>query len=157
MLAWLPGRIADRLPTRERDERALIDRLVHLDEGSASAQRICEIVAAGLEANAIVIEQLPNDFVVVAGAPWQPTLQTLDRLALEVCFGDADFTGSGSEFSAGSDWLFIPICRRRKVVAAVGLAGRHFRRRFDPVNDATVRAVKSALEATYAAEAASGQ
>ena len=25
MLAWLPGRIADRLPTRERDERALID------------------------------------------------------------------------------------------------------------------------------------
>ena len=112
-------------------------------------QQVCEIVAETLDANSIVVERLPNDFVVVAGAPWRPTLQALDRVALETCFRQATSTGNGSNFSANSDWLFVPICDGDKVVASAGLAGRYFRRRFDP-RDAIVASVQAALHEFYA-------
>lgn len=114
----------------------------------ATKQQVCEIIAETLDANSIVVERLPNDFVVVAGAPWRPTLQALDRVALDTCFRQATATGNGSNFSANSDWLFIPIYDGNEVVASAGLAGRYFRRRFDP-RDAIIASVQVALRDIY--------
>jgi hypothetical protein len=109
-------------------------------------------VANALGVSAVIVERLPNDFVIVASAPWTPTLQTLDRVALDECFRSGDFAGAGSAFSAGSDWLFVPIHLGDEVAASFGLAGQYCRRRFDPKSDPTIAAVQDALEAAYRAE-----
>lgn len=147
MFPWLPRRHADAGSAQREEQQATIDLLGQVD-GPSSAQEICDVVADGLEINAIVVERMPSGFVVVAGSPWQPTLQALDRLALDACFRDVGPTGNGSDFSAGSDWLFVPISSEGCVVAALGLAGRYFRRRFNPL-DEVVGATIGALQPLY--------
>lgn len=143
------GWIFDRSRPQHRHNEKIEDLVAELNGGSRSIQAICEMVANGLEANVIAVERMPNDFVVVAGAPWKPTLQSLDRLALDSCFRKRDFAGKGSSFSAASDWLFVPICLRGRVVAALGLAGRFLRRRFDPECDPVISSVKGAMREAY--------
>ncbi|HEU4683858.1 MAG TPA: hypothetical protein VFS39_05085 [Nitrospira sp.] len=107
-------------------------------------------MAAELQAHAIVVERPPNDFVVVAASPWKPTLQVLDRLALDSCFRSAGLAGWGSDRSAGSDWLFVPVFGSGEVAAALGIAGRFCRRRFDVEEYPAITLAAGALEGCYA-------
>lgn len=126
-----------------------------LSDYAPSPQDVCGALATELKANAIIVERLPNGFVVVAGAPWKPTLQALDRVALNRCFRCRDLAGAGSKQSAGSDWLFVPVCRGGKVVCALGVTGLYCRRRFDLEHTPAIGLATKVLEASY--EAPSGE
>lgn len=149
MISWISERLFGTDPHAGYDSRVVKRLQRRLADGSRSAQGLCEAFAQELEASAVVVEQLPNDFVIVAGSPWKPTLQALDRLALDICFRTAEIAGAGSNSSAGSDWLFVPVCVNRTVVSAIGLAGRFCRRRFDPADDPSIPVFKKAMEDIY--------
>lgn len=98
----------------------------------AHLQAFCDDLAQEQQANVIVVRCCGEQFVVAAAAPWRLSLQPLDRVAVDWCFRLKQPTGFGSDRSAGSDWLFLPVSLDGDVALALGVAGRNARRRFSP-------------------------
>ena len=148
MISWRPRPFLKSQSARSPGQgRASLSR-TGLQLADRSPKGVCEAAAITLEANAIVVESGPNSFVVLAASPWRPCLEVLDRVALDLCFKTARPSGKGSDQSAGSDWLFVPVLRGEEVVAAFGISGRYCRRRFNP-DDALIRSTLEVLEAFY--------
>lgn len=108
---WLANRLPQLASSDLAGARAARLR-TQLHKTGLPPQTICEAAASVLDANAIVVERMPNDYVVVACSPWKPDLVALDRIALDLCFRTASFAGAGAARSGGSDWLFVPITVR---------------------------------------------
>lgn len=117
-----------------------------------SPKDVCEHLAATLEANAIVIERLRGELLVVAGSPWKSEIQPVDRIALDWSFttGLPPKSGNGNPF--GSDWLFLPVKVDGRVAAILGVAARHARRRFIVDEQPTIRSSVNALRRIYRTE-----
>lgn len=114
-----------------------------------SAEGVCERLAATLEANAIVVERLRDEILVVAGAPWKAEVDPLDKVALDWSFttGLPPKSGMGNPFS--SDWLFLPVQANGRVVAVLGVTARHGRRRFILDEQPAIRRAVAALAHIY--------
>lgn len=113
---------------------------------------VCDRLASSLEANAIIVQRLRDEILVVAGAPWKVDVDPIDKIALDWSFttGLPPKAGMGNPFS--SDWLFLPIKAEDRVIAVLGVAARHGRRRFLLEEQPAIRSAVAALERIYAAE-----
>ena len=114
-----------------------------------SIQDVCEHLAANLDANAIVIERLRGEPLVVAGAPWKAEVSPIDKIALDWSFttGLPPKAGMGNPF--GTDWLFLPVKADDRVVAVLGVMARYGRRRFILQEQPAIRNSLTALERIY--------
>jgi len=147
MLLWFRERLLDA-----RASSSVSKRLQNRLQSATSPREVCEAVADTLHANVIVVERNPGLYLVVAGSPFKPTMQALDLIAIELCFQSCQPSGVGSDQSAGSDWLFLPVAGDSGVAAVIGITGRYCRRRFDP-SDASIRCATDALKRMYPATA----
>ena len=124
-----------------------------INVNSRSPQGVCKRLAATLEANAVVVERVRDEIVVIAGAPWKIEVEPLDKIALDWSFttGLPPKSGGGNPFC--SDWLFLPILVGGKVVAVLGVVARYGRRRFILDEQPTIRIAVSALQRIYQSSA----
>ena len=113
---------------------------------------VCDRLASSLEANAIIVQRLRDEILVVTGAPWKVDVDPIDKIALDWSFttGLPPNAGMGNPFS--SDWLFLPVKAEGRVVAVLGVIARHGRRRFLLEEQPAIRNAVAALERIYAAE-----
>ena len=124
-----------------------------INVNSRSPQGVCKRLAATLEANAVVVERVRDEIVVIAGAPWKIEVEPLDKIALDWSFttGLPPKSAGGNPFC--SDWLFLPILVGGKVVAVLGVVARYGRRRFILDEQPTIRIAVSALQRIYQSSA----
>lgn len=101
---------------------------------AGSPQEICEAIASALRANVIMVECAEGRTIVVAGSPWKIALQPLDDIAINGSFQSGRPSGAGTENSALSDWLFVPVEVQGCVVSVLAVAGRYCRRTFSPTD-----------------------
>lgn len=156
-LAFVTALIIAQLLGRARTRRARTDaeNAAERRDGndmkmnSQSVQGVCRRLAAILDANAIVVERIRDEIIVVAGAPWKTQVQPLDKIALDWSFttGLPPKSGNGNPFA--SDWLFLPVLIDGRVVAVFGVMSRHGRRRFIPDEQPSIRNAVAALERIY--------
>lgn len=110
-----------------------------------SMQEVCEQVASADRLHVIVVEQTGPRLRTVAGAPWLTQFGILDEIAIRACMQSGEPTGLGAKSHGASDWLFVPIKSRGKVVAVAGVAGAYCRRRLLP-EEPLMRSVRTAFE-----------
>nr|WP_314444016.1 hypothetical protein [uncultured Sphingomonas sp.] len=96
-----------------------------------SAEQICRQAATRLKLDVVYVERTEGTIRPFAGVPWPVHFEFLDTMAVEACLDSGEPAGIGSGQHGASDWLFIPLRKNSRTVAAVGVAGPHCRRRFE--------------------------
>jgi K+-sensing histidine kinase KdpD len=149
IIAQLLGR--SRIMRAKTDAERAAERrdATDMKMNSQSAQGVCRRLAATLEVNAIIVERIRDEIIVVAGAPWRTEVEPLDKIALDWSFttGLPPKSGNGNPFA--SDWLFLPVLIGGRVVAVLGVMARHGRRRFIADEQPSIRSAVAALERIY--------
>jgi two-component system sensor histidine kinase KdpD len=151
-LATAAARIAT---SRKRRSQRTADRAAeHFQNAEKKSQDgslhgVCDRLASSLEANAIIVERLGDEILVVAGAPWKIEVDPVDKIALDWSFttGLPPKSGMGNPFS--SDWLFLPVKAGDRVVAVLGAIPRYRDRRFLLEEQPAIRNAVTSLERIY--------
>lgn len=110
-----------------------------------SAEQICRRAATRLKLDVLYLERSQGTVHPVAGVPWPAHLEILDIMAAEACLDSEEPSGIGSGQHGASDWLFIPLKKDGRTVAALGVAGPHCRRRFES-DDAGIKSLRTNFE-----------
>jgi two-component system, OmpR family, sensor histidine kinase KdpD len=113
--------IGARTATENAGIAAFGQRLAGISDEAGTAAIVCQEVASLLNVSTVLVTRKDRNLTVIAAAPSDPSLGTLDIAAAEWAFDRNEMAGRDTGTLTASDWQFHPLVTSLGVLAVLGV------------------------------------